>query len=66
LHAGEIALLDHLQAVADRHRDDHEVHYVFRDHAEWSRRNVELAARVAEDYGFKLDPTRIGPTPGTA
>ena len=56
LHAGESALLDHLQTVADRHGDDHEVHHVSRDLAEWSRRNVELAARVAQDHGFRLDP----------
>ena len=54
LHHGENALSNELQAVAERHRTDHEVHHVTRDLADWSRDNLTKIASVAADHGLQL------------
>lgn len=55
LHRAEKALVRDLLEVAERHRVEHEVHYVARDLAGWSRAHVDRLARVGERYGLTLD-----------
>ncbi|GAB3347527.1 hypothetical protein [Modestobacter lapidis] len=56
LHRSENDLTSTLLAMSDRHKTDHEVFYVTRDIAKWSREHVAELARVGRDYGLDLDP----------
>lgn len=56
LHHAEVRLGRQLLLVSERHRVDHEIHYVARDIAEWSREHLRRVAEVASDFGVELDP----------
>jgi hypothetical protein len=56
LHRSENHLANVLTSMSDRHRTDHEVFYVCRDMAGWSRKHVAELARVGRDFGLDLDP----------
>lgn len=47
-----LALLD----LSHRHASDHEIRFVARDLASWSRRHVRRLAEVGRDHGLDLDP----------
>jgi hypothetical protein len=46
------ALLD----LSNRHATDHEIHFVARDLAGWSREHVRRLAQTGVDHGLDLDP----------
>ncbi|MFJ2260362.1 hypothetical protein ACIOKD_18795 [Streptomyces sp. NPDC087844] len=54
LHHGERHLAGHLTAVAERHRTEHEIHYVSLDLARWSHAHVQRLADIAGHYGPDL------------
>lgn len=56
LHRSENDLAGHLLQMSDRHKADHEIFYLARDLAHWSREHVRELARVGRDYGLDLDP----------
>ncbi len=56
LHRSENHLVTVLMSMSDRHKADHEVFYVCRDMARWSRHHVADLARVGRDFGVDLDP----------
>jgi hypothetical protein len=56
LHRSENHLVTVLMSMSDRHKVDHEVFYVCRDMAKWSRIHVAELARVGRDFGVDLDP----------
>jgi hypothetical protein len=56
LHRSENDLCEALLGLSDRHRVDHEVCYVARDIAGWSRIHVRRLAEVGRDFGLDLDP----------
>jgi hypothetical protein len=56
LHRAENDLAGHLLTVSDRHKADHEIFYVARDIARWSREHVRGLADVGRRYGLDLDP----------
>lgn len=56
LHRSENDLAGALLDVSDKHRVDHEVHYVARDIAAWSQEHVRRLAQVGGDYGLDLEP----------
>ena len=60
LHRSENDLVHLLLVVSDRHRVDHDIHYVARDLAGWSQRHVREIARLGRDYGEDLDPEPRG------
>ncbi len=55
LHRSENDLAAHLLEVSDRHKADHEIFYVTRDMATWSKEHVADLARVGQDFGLELD-----------
>ncbi|MFC8391583.1 hypothetical protein [Streptomyces sp. NPDC057238] len=55
LHHGEKHLAEHLTAVAERHRTEHEIHHVATDLALWSREHVQRLADTGRHYGLNLD-----------
>jgi hypothetical protein len=55
LHRSENHLVTVLTSMSDKHKADHEVFYVCRDMAGWSRRHVSELARVGGDFGLDLD-----------
>ncbi|WP_413759320.1 hypothetical protein [Streptomyces sp. MMBL 11-3] len=55
LHRGERHLATELAAVADRHRDEHEVHHVAHDIAGWSREHVRRLAEAGAGHGLDLE-----------
>lgn len=55
LHRSEAALAKDLCKVSDRHKAEHEVHYVARDLAKWSADHVRELATAARRYGVELD-----------
>jgi hypothetical protein len=59
LHRSENHLHRVLLAASDRHKADHEVFYVARDIAQWSRRHVAELARIGSEYGVELDPEAV-------
>jgi hypothetical protein len=63
LHRSENHLVTVLQSMSDRHKADHEVFYVARDLAAWSRSHVVELAAVGRDFGLGLDP-EAGEDPG--
>ena len=56
LHRSENHLVTVLTSMSDKHKVDHEVFYVCRDMAGWSRTHVAELARVGRDFGLDLDP----------
>ncbi|WP_116452152.1 hypothetical protein [Blastococcus litoris] len=56
LHRSENHLVSVLTSMSDKHKADHEVFYVCRDMAGWSRTHVAELARVGRDFGLDLDP----------
>ncbi|WNB87275.1 hypothetical protein [Cellulomonas sp. ATA003] len=60
LHRSENDLAHELLKVAERHKVDHEIYYIGRDIAAWSRRHVTEIATVARGYGEDLDPEPEG------
>ena len=56
LHRSENHLVTVLVSMSDRHKADHEVFYVCRDMALWSRKHVAELAAIAPDFGLELDP----------
>lgn len=56
LHRSENDLAGALLNLSDQQKVDHEVFYVARDIAGWSREHVRELARVGRDYGLDLDP----------
>jgi hypothetical protein len=56
LHRSENHLVTVLTSMSDKHKADHEVFYVCRDMAKWSREHVADLARVGTDFGLELDP----------
>ena len=56
LHRSEDHLVTVLTSMSDKHKADHEVFYVCRDMAGWSRTHVAELARVGRDFGLDLDP----------
>lgn len=56
LHRSENHLVTVLTSMSDKHRTDHEVFYVCRDMATWSRQHVAELARVGTDFDLELDP----------
>lgn len=55
LHRAEHDLAGDLVRLGDRHEVDHEVFYVARDIARWSREHAAELARVGRDHGLDLD-----------
>lgn len=60
LHRSEDHLVTVLMSMSDRHEADHEVFYVARDMAGWSRQHVAELARIGRDFGLRLDPQASG------
>jgi hypothetical protein len=56
LHRAENDLAGALLNLSDQQKVDHEVFYVARDIAQWSREHVRQLAGVGRDYGLDLDP----------
>jgi hypothetical protein len=55
LHHAERDMVRALEGLSDRQKVDHEIFYVARDVACWSREHVRELARVGRDYGLELD-----------
>jgi hypothetical protein len=62
VHHGEDEVVQHLVRMADRHRQEHEVHHVALDLAGWSRANVAALAEAAAGYDIEL--ARAASEPG--
>lgn len=60
LHRSEDHLVTVLMSMSDRHKADHEVFYVARDMAGWSRQHVAELARIGRDFRLRLDPQASG------
>ena len=60
LHRSEDHLVTVLMSMSDRHKADHEVFYVARDMAGWSRQHVAELARIGRDFGLRLNPQASG------
>jgi hypothetical protein len=56
LHRSENHLVTVLTSMSDKHKADHEVFYVTRDMAGWSREHVAELARIGRDFGLDLGP----------
>jgi hypothetical protein len=56
LHRSERKLGDALLNLADQQKVDHEVYYVARDIARWSREHVRRLAEIGPKYDVRLDP----------
>jgi hypothetical protein len=56
LHRAENDLAVALLDVSHRHAADHEIHFVARDLARWSRDHVGRLAESGRGYGLDLDP----------
>lgn len=54
IHRSELRLARSLDAIAARHHNDHGIHHVAIDLAQWSREHVALIAETASDYGVRL------------
>jgi hypothetical protein len=54
LHRAENSLARELLKISDRHQAEHEIHYVARDLACWSRRHVAQLADAAHRYDVHL------------
>ncbi|MFJ2895075.1 hypothetical protein ACIO87_09335 [Streptomyces sp. NPDC087218] len=62
LHRGERRLAEQLEAVAARHRAEHEIHHVATDLARWSDEHCLRIAGEGVRHGLGLD----GPAPDAA
>ncbi|MGP4113587.1 hypothetical protein ACTWP5_22085 [Streptomyces sp. 4N509B] len=60
LHHSENALVTQLFHVSERHRADHDIHYLARDLAGWSQRHVREIADVGDRFGVALDAEPAG------
>ncbi|MDT0277996.1 hypothetical protein [Blastococcus goldschmidtiae] len=60
LHRSENHLVTVLTSMSDKHKSDHEVFYVCRDMAKWSRQHVAELARVGRDFGLRLESEASG------
>jgi hypothetical protein len=56
VHEGELDLVEHLLAMRDRHRTDHEVFHVTWDLVRWSRDNLAQLAELGKQHDVELDP----------
>ncbi len=65
IHSGEKSIVTELLRIAERHHVDHEVHYVARDLAEWSREHVRRLADQGARYDLKLDAEADEPRAST-
>jgi hypothetical protein len=54
VHDAESDLVERFMRVAEKHRDEPEVHHVSLDLAGWSRLNVAAVAEAARAYGVDL------------
>jgi hypothetical protein len=54
LHRSELKLARALDAIGARHRNDHGIHHVALDLAQWSREHVALIAEAGDRYGVRL------------
>ena len=54
LHRSENHLVKALLTMSDRHKADHEIFYLGRDLAGWSKEHVAGLARVGRDYDLDL------------
>jgi hypothetical protein len=54
LHRSEVRLARLLEAIAARHHNDHGIHHVAGDLAQWSREHVALIADIGKSYGVRL------------
>ncbi|MEU1474482.1 hypothetical protein [Streptomyces sp. NPDC005760] len=64
LHHGERRLARDLVAVAERHAEEHEVHHVATDLADWSREHAGRLAELAAAEGLRLDDDATEPLSG--
>ncbi|MFJ9097179.1 hypothetical protein ACIRJM_01485 [Streptomyces sp. NPDC102405] len=64
LHHGERRLARDLVAVAERHAEEHEVHHVATDLADWSREHADRLAEHAAGEGLRLDDDTPEPSSG--
>ncbi|MDQ0905507.1 hypothetical protein QFZ22_001492 [Streptomyces canus] len=64
LHHGERQLARDLLAVAERHAEEHEVHHVATDLADWSREHADRLAEYAAGEGLRLDDDTPEPPSG--
>ena len=55
LHRSEEGLARALLQLSDRHSADHEIHFVARDLAGWSREHVQRLADAGRAHGLDLD-----------
>jgi hypothetical protein len=60
LHRSENHLVTVLLSMSDKHKVDHEVFYVCRDMAEWSKEHVAELARIGRDFDLDLAPEANG------
>lgn len=56
LHRDENRLGQALLDLADRHMTEHEIHFIGRDVAAWSREHVRRVAELGRARGLALDP----------
>ncbi|MQA93642.1 MAG: hypothetical protein GEV11_03030 [Streptosporangiales bacterium] len=63
LHQAENELAGELLAVADRHKDDHDIFHVARDLAGWSRRHMHRLAELGRERDIALDGRPRDPEP---
>jgi hypothetical protein len=54
LHRSEVSLARSLDAIAARHHNDHGIHHVAIDLAQWSREHAAMIAEKGNDYGVRL------------
>lgn len=54
LHRSEVKLARALDAIADRHHNDHGIHHVAVDLSRWSGEHVTLIADIGQRYGLRL------------
>ena len=64
LHHGEGQLARDLVAVAERHAEEHEVHHVATDLADWSRDHADRLVEYAAAEGLRLDDDTPEPASG--
>lgn len=64
LHHGERQLARDLVAVAERHAEEHEVHHVATDLADWSRDHADRLVEYAAAEGLRLDDDTPEPASG--
>jgi hypothetical protein len=62
LHRSENDLALALLYLSDRHAGDHEIHFVARDLAGWSREHVRRLAEAGHAHDLRLDPEATDPS----